>query len=182
MSTGSMGPYLNGTAFLCVRKPALVWTGDSGTVLNDPDSYFQRHLYLGVYPTAPFPGNDHTLQPSESVDKWYLDYGLLMDQMRGKKWVLEPHAITIEGNAKANLFEVPNGYVAPVMLGGKTESIRLIVRKPSTLKKWPAIPAVQAFYPGIDQPVTLTGTVKGDQLHLTVPLQRGCAMVRILRH
>lgn len=176
---GGLGPCLNAAAFLCVRKPAIVWTGDSSPVLNEPDNYFQRHLYLGVYPTAPFPGNDHTLLPSEAVDKWYLDYGPLMDQMRGKKWVLEPHVITVEGNAKANLFEVPGGYVAPVMLGGKTEVVQLIVRRPSKLKKWPAIPTIQAFYPGNDQPVTLARTIKGDRLHLTVPLQRGCAMVRI---
>ena len=178
---GSMPAYLNGTAFLCVRKPALVWAGDSGPLLSEPDAYFQRHLYLGVYPTAPFPGNDHTIRPSEAVDKWYLDYGPLLDLMRGKKWVLEAHAIKVEGSAIANLFEVPGGYVAPVMLGGKAESVRLIIRKPAMLKKWPATPVIQAYYPGSDGFETLTGTVKGDLLHVTVPLQRGCAMVRVLR-
>lgn len=178
---GQLGPCLNGTAFLCVRKPAISWTPDASVVLGDPDAYFQRHLYLGVYPTAPFPGNDHTLLPSESVDRWYLDYGPLLDKMRGKKWVLEPHAIEVEGSAKASLFEVPGGYVVPVVFGGKTESVRLIVRKPSALKKWPAIATAQAFHPGSDQPVTLIGVVRGDGLHLTVPLRRGCAMVRIRR-
>lgn len=176
---GQHGPCLNSTAFLCVRKPAISWTPHESTVLGEPDTYFQRHLYLGVYPTAPFPGNDHTILPSEAVDKWYLDYGPLLDWMRGKRWVLEPHAIRVEGGARANLFEVPGAYVAPVVFGGKAESARVTITKPSALKKWPAVPAIRALYPGSDTPVALTGTVKGDQLHLIVPLKRGCAMVRI---
>ena len=171
---GHLGPYLNGTAFLCVRKPALAWTPNGSVLGDDPDSYFQRHLHLGVYPTAPFPGNDHTILPSESVDKWYLDYGPLLDLMRGKKWVLEPHVIQVEGDlAKANLFEVPSGYVIPITFGGKAESVRI------TIRKWPKNSVVQAFYPGSDQPLTLTPTIKGRLLSLTVPLRRGCAMVRV---
>ncbi|MFA5817296.1 MAG: alpha-L-fucosidase [Bacteroidales bacterium] len=39
----------------------------------------------------------------------------LMAAMRGKKWVLEPHCLDVDnGAAKANLFEVPGGYVIPV--------------------------------------------------------------------
>lgn len=175
---GHLGPCLNGTAFLCVRKPALAWTPNPSVLGEDPDAYFQRHLYLGVYPTAPFPGNDHTILPSPQADQWYLDYGPLLDLMRGKKWVLEPHVIEVEGStAKVNLFEVPGGYVAPVVFGGKAQSVRVVVRKPSALAKWPARPVVQAFHPGSDQPVPVKTTVKGDLLYLTVPLQRGCAMV-----
>ncbi len=178
---GHSGPCLNGTAFLCVRKPAMAWTPE-GVLGDDPDSYFQRHLYLGVYPTAPFPGNDHTIRPSESTDKWYLDYGPLMDLMRGKKWVLEPHVLQVEGNgAKANLFEVAGGYVVPITFGEKAESVRVTVRKPSALKEWSRNLTVQAIHPGSDQPVVLEATVTGDLLGLTVPLRRGCAMVRISR-
>ncbi len=175
---GDLAPCLNAEAFLCVRKPAISWAHDASGI-GDPDTYFQRHLYLGVYPTAPFPGNDHTIRPSEQLDKWYLDYGPLLDLMRGKKWVLEPHVIEVEGGAKANLFAVPGGYALPVVFGGKAENARVTIRKPSALAKWPPKPVVQAFHPGSDQPVTLTATVKGDLLKLTVPLVRGCAMVRI---
>ncbi len=176
---GHEGPYLNGAAFLCVRKPAIAWTPNPGVLGDDPDAFFQRHLHMGVFPTAPLPGNDHTIRPSDA-DKWYLEYGPLLDLMRGKKWVLEPHVIQVEGGAaKVNLFQVPGGYVVPVTFGGKAETVRLAIRKPSALAKWPTHPAVTALHPGSDQPVPVTAIVKGDLLNLTVPLHRGCAMVRI---
>ncbi|MDO8586674.1 MAG: hypothetical protein Q7T82_06495 [Armatimonadota bacterium] len=180
---GHLGTCLNGTAFLCVRKPALAWTpcvGSETDLTPDADSYFQRHLYMGVYPTAPFPGNDHAILPSEWADKWYLDYGPLLNLMRGKKWVLEPHAIEVEGNAaKANLFQVFGGYVAPITFGGKARRVYVIIRKPSALATWPKRTVVQAIHPGSNRPVAVSAAVKGNLLRLTVPLRRGCAMVYI---
>ena len=57
------------------------------------DAYFQRCLYLGVFPTAPFPNNNHYLRPSALAHQIFLDYGSLMDALRGKKWVLTPHCV-----------------------------------------------------------------------------------------
>ncbi len=176
---GHQGVYLNGTAFLCVRKPAIAWTPEAWALGNDPDGFFQRHLHLGVFPTAPVPLNDHTIRPSEFADKWYLEYGPLLDLMRGKKWVLEPHVIEVEGTSKANLFEVPGAYIVPVTFGGKAESVRVTIRKPSSLKEWPKHPVVEALHPGIPHPATVNAEVEGDVLRLTVPLRRGCAMVKI---
>ena len=69
-------------------KPVLLWTPDESWLRPDPDAFFQRHLHLGVFPTAPYPGNHHCINPSALADRQYLDYGPLLDAMRGKKWVL----------------------------------------------------------------------------------------------
>ena len=102
----------------------------------EPDAYFQRHLYLGGYPTAPYPGNNHCIKPGNArAEKYYLDYGPLLDAMRGKKWVLLPHVIEVaDQKARANLFSVPGGYVMPVIFGGKEKSVEV------TLNRLPALP------------------------------------------
>ncbi|MDD2764870.1 MAG: hypothetical protein PHE83_12955 [Opitutaceae bacterium] len=93
---------------LALRKTALGWTSQEADLRPDPDAFFQRYLYLGVFPMAPFPGNDHSLLPSAWVDRQYLDYGPLLDALRGKKWVLRPHAVeAVNHAAKVNLFQVP---------------------------------------------------------------------------
>ena len=48
---------VNADALLAVRKPLLCWTPGLGGGRPIIDDYFQRHLYFGVYPTAPYPGN-----------------------------------------------------------------------------------------------------------------------------
>ena len=142
----------------------------------DPDAYFQRHLYLGAFPTAPFPGNDHTILPEPQVDQYYLDYGPLLDVMRGKKWVLEPHCVeTTTPGVKVNLFQVPSGYALPVTFGGTAETAIVRLRSLRDLKKV----KYQALQPGADGPVPVQAMLKDGVLELTVPLRRGCAMVRV---
>lgn len=169
------GAPLNLTAFLTVRKPALGWTSQERDLKPDPDAFFQKYLHLGVYPMAPFPGNDHSLLPSEWVDKQYLDYGALLDLMRGKKWVLAPHATeVIRGQAKVNLFEVPCGYVVPVTFGGERSRVRVILQGIN-----PKSNTAQVFHPGTRQSTTVHFERAGAQLVMDVPLLRGCAMVRL---
>lgn len=175
---GHQGANLNGTAFLCVRKPAMAWTPAANTLAPDPDAYFQRHLYMGVYPTAPFPGNDHTITPSPMAEKWYLDYGPLLDVMRGKKWVLEPHVLQTDVG-KANIFEIPTGYAIPIAFAGKAEVATLTLRKPNGLKEWGKDLKAEALLPGSEEWVPVTAVVTGDTLELKASLKRGCAMVRI---
>jgi len=171
------GSPLNTTALLCVRKPALGWTANSNDLGSDPDKFFQKYLYLGVYPMAPFPGNDHSLHPSPEVDKHYLDYGPLMDLMRGKKWVLEPHCVEVmDPQAKVNLFEVPNGYVVPVTFGGKAESVDVVLRN---VKGITPQTVCTVLHPGAEAPVPVIVRLDGKTIRLTVPLQRGCAMIRL---
>jgi hypothetical protein len=168
------GPALNSTGLLTLRKPGVGWTVNPGTLRPDPDAFFQRHLHMGVYPTAPYPGNNHCIGPDVWAEKQYLDYGPLLDAMRGKKWVLAPHCVeVVGGTAKANLFEVPCGYALPVTFGGKAATIR--IRGIAGLESVDCA----AIHPGIEKPACLTGKFKDGRLELAVPLVRGCAMVML---
>jgi len=173
------GLALNTISLLGVRKPVLGWTGNENLLKPDPDAFFQKYLYLGVFPMCPFPGNDHSLRPSAWVDKQYLDYGRLMILMRGKKWVLEPHVINVAGaRAKANLFEVPGGYVIPVVYAGDGRNVKVVLRGKRFLTEKLT---VQAVHPGTDRPAAVRTSKDRNDLILDVPVKRGCAMVRMLR-
>jgi hypothetical protein len=168
---------LNGTGLLAIRKPATLWTEDVNWLKPDPDAYFQRHLHMGVYPTAPFPKNDHTIHPDPWADGQYLDYGPLLNAIRGKRWVLQPHCISVEGGAaKANLFDVSGGWVAPVTFGSKEGAIRLIVRNVPGLTKEVRC---EVLHPGSAEGQRLPIAFTAGGLRLQVPLKRGCALVRI---
>ncbi len=168
---------VNAAALQCVYKPCLVWTHSEKELQPDPDAYFQRHLHLGIFPTAPVPGNDHTIMPSPEVDRWYFDYGPLFTALRGKKWVLVPHAVTVAGEvAKANLFAVPGGHVVTVTFGGAETGAKVSLRLP--VAPGPE-PHAEVLHPGSDAvlPIKCLRTESG--WLLDVPLQRGCAVVRI---
>ncbi len=168
-------PALNSTGLLCVRRPALGWTDGEGTVRADPDAFFQRHLHLGVFPTAPYPCNNHCLGPSPWVDEQYLAYGKLLDAMRGKKWVLVPHVVAAEhAAAKVNLFAVPGGYALPVTFAGKAASVRVTVRPIAGIT---SKTTCDALHPGSEKPVVLAPRVTDAGLAVDVPVVRGCAMV-----
>ena len=168
------GAPLNLTALLTLRKPALGWTDNEAALKPDPDAFFQRYLHLGVYPMAPFPGNDHSLRPSAWVDRQYLDYGPLLDAMRGKKWVLEPHCVeSATPGVKVNLFQVPGGYALPVTFAGQSESATVCLRNLPGLDRL----RCEALHPGEDKADAVTATRKDASITLHVPLKRGCAMV-----
>ena len=126
---GHWGGSLNGTALLAVSKPAIGWVLSKDILLDlarqrgkdsnqglawafgedSPpgagDAALQKFLYMGVFPMAPFPQNDHSLLPNPHADSLFMDYGPLFEAIRGRKWVLLPHAISVkEDLAKANLF------------------------------------------------------------------------------
>ncbi|MFH1007487.1 MAG: hypothetical protein V1800_08300 [Candidatus Latescibacterota bacterium] len=170
---------LNTVALMCVRKPALGWMSQSSQLKPDPDAAMQKYLYLGVFPMAPFPANDHSLMPDPWVDRIYLDYGPLMILMRGKKWVLEPHVIEVVGsNARANVFEVPEGCVMPVVYAGDARYVQLVLHGKTFLtERW----RIRAFHPGMRRPMAIRSSRKDDRLVLDVPVKRGCAMVQMLR-
>jgi hypothetical protein len=172
---GQVGASLNSSALLGVRKPVLAWSYNETLRQPDPDAFFQRHLLLGAYPTAPYPWNNHCIGPEAWAEKQYLDYGPLLDAIRGKKWVLAPHCVEVAGGtAKANLFEVPGGYALPVAFGGKAVSATVCIRGIAGLEA----AHCAAIHPGTEKPVPLTGKLKDGRLELAVPLVRGCAMVR----
>jgi hypothetical protein len=99
----------------------------------------------------------------------------MLDLLRGKKWVLLPHAVeVIRGGAKANIFQVPGGYVVPVTFGGDTREAVVTIRGVNT-----EIATAEVFHPASAQGTPLHFARTGTQLSLTVPLHRGCAMVRL---
>ncbi|MCC6125518.1 MAG: NPCBM/NEW2 domain-containing protein [Pirellulales bacterium] len=170
---GDFSTGLNTTGLLALRKPAIAWTRSVKDLKSDPDAFFQRHLHLGVYPTAPYPYNHHSINPDPWGDQFYLDYGLLMDAMRGKKWVLAPHAVRAVGDAKVNLFEVPGGYALPVTFAGKADKVSVALRLPGLS----AVKSAEVLHPGSEKSATISVTSDGADLRLEVPIVRGCAMV-----
>ena len=188
---------LNASALMGLRKPLMCWTPGPNDLRPDPDAFFQRHLHMGAYPTAPYPGNNHCIQPNAWAAQYYLDYGPLLDALRGKKWVLRPHAVEVAGQkAKANLFEVPGGFVVPVTFGGKETSVKV------ALNGLPLFPGQKDFRMEVIRPgAGSTGfspqaarvvrfssippeggtstEINDDYCFLDVPLSRGCAMVKL---
>ncbi len=167
---------LNASALMGIRKPVLGWTTNEALRGPDPDSFFQRHLYLGVYPTAPYPFNHHCITPEPAADGFYMDYGPLLDAMRGKRWVLTARCVNaVTPGLGVNLFEVPGGYALPVTFGGKAASARV------RLRNCPGLDRVkcETLHPGAAGSVPVPPTFKDEVLELQVPLKRGCAMVRL---
>jgi hypothetical protein len=170
---GYDGRGLNSTALMGLKKPVLVWTYNESLFRPDPDTFFQRHLLMGAYPTAPYPWNNHCIIPDMTWDEfyykyaslferdtghlwmkteqYYLAYGPLLDAMRGKKWVLAPHCVEVVGaNARVNLFQVQGGYAMPVCFGGKAEFAEVIIRN---------VPGLASFTYSVIHPGVQTTTV-----------------------
>jgi hypothetical protein len=176
---GQRGHSMNLCAFLAVRKPLIEWTHDVPELRHDADAYFQRHLYMGAFPTAPVPGNDHCIGPDAEIEKHYLDYGPLLDTLQGRKWVLLPHVVkAIDEGVKVNLFEVPGGYVLPVTFGGNRSKTTVVIGGlPDNVK---GRFRIEALHPATENPAVVSASSEGDLLTLEVPLARGCAMVKLV--
>jgi hypothetical protein len=169
---------LNLCALLAIRKPAIAWTRDLEQLRPDPDAFFQRHLHLGVFPTVPFPGADHTIAPGAWAERYYLDYGPLLAAMRGKQWLLKAHAVAVaDGAARVNVFEVPGGYAVPITFASSERNISVILDLP--LVSGAAGLRAQAWLPGESRPLPLRGDWVNDKWQVTVPTRRGCALLAI---
>lgn len=172
---GAAPSVLNGISLLCLRKPAIAWTRNENQLSDD---FFQRHLHLGVFPTAPYPSNNHCITPSPERDKWYVDYGPLLDAMRGKKWVLAPRCVeAATPGVKVNLFEVPGGWALPVTFGGKAQVADVQVCNLAGL----GAVKCSVLHPEEESPTPVAATFKDGTLALHVPLRRGCGMVLLRR-
>ena len=54
--TFSEGSAINAVGLLAVQTPAILWTyGPTAWAANGFDQFAQTHLYMGVFPMAPFP-------------------------------------------------------------------------------------------------------------------------------
>ena len=168
---------LNTTAFLTLDKPALGWTpGREVIEAAGGDNFFQKYLYLGVFPMCPFPGNDHALQPDSVVDRLYLDYGPLMNQLKEKHWVLTPGIVRVnDGKAKCNLFSTKNGYAIPVVYADAA-TVTVVLTDPLFVN---SNFRYRAWQPGKKDPVTLRFSRHSGSVLIDVPVIRGAAMVVI---
>jgi hypothetical protein len=174
---GHIGHDLNLSAFLCMFKPLVCWTPDKATVMKSPDEFLQHHLLMGAYPTAPFPGNDHCLGPDPEVERYYLDYGRMFTALKGREWVLLPHVIELRGgSAVCNLFSKgKNELIIPVMLGNRDTAYVSLHHCRRLLNA--VMVRMEVWYPGEEQPVRRTDTIRNDNLVFPVVLKRGCAFV-----
>jgi hypothetical protein len=170
---GYGGASLNANAFLCVQKPLIGWVSHRDQLFPAGDAFMQRFLHLGAFPMAPFAANDHSLLPDPETEQLYLDYGPLLDALRGKRWVFDARAEVPDGPARANLFAVPDGYVLPVTFGGAAESVPVTLRGLPDLARY----RITCHWPGDRPPIPLTP--RGQTL--TVPLHRGTALLRFTR-
>ncbi|MGC8669391.1 MAG: NPCBM/NEW2 domain-containing protein [Chthonomonadales bacterium] len=169
---------INQDGLLGICKPVIGWTADESNLKPRPDEFFQRLLYMGIFPMCPYPGNDHSILPNPWAEDWYRRYGPLLDAMRGKKWVLTPHPVAVvQGRALVNAFHTPQGLVLPVVFGGSAQRVRVRLR---------CVPAASARYletdavlPGRSAPARVRVSRCGRWLDLDVPLEKGCAMVRV---
>jgi hypothetical protein len=178
---GYFGFNLNQDSFLGVRKPVIAWTADSSQLRPNPDEFFQRHLFMGAFPMVPYPENDHSILPDEWAERYYMDYGPLLDELRGRKWVLAPHVIEVEhSTAKANIFQTPKGFAVPVTFGGNAGSVTVMIRGLPPVAS-PQDYRMEAMVPGSSDWKTVESRKVAGGLALTVPLMRGCAMVRLAR-
>ncbi len=175
---GNMPYSLNANSFMAVRKPYMAWTID----LEEPDcdSFFQRHLHMGAYISAPYPLDNHAIMPSGSkIDRYFVDYGPLFDAMQGRTWVLEARAVEVaDEKAKANLFAIPGGYLAFVTFGGENTNAKVTMRGLAQ-RSGQAGFSIETIHPGESEWRALSGDEKGDVLTLNVPLKRGCAAVKL---
>jgi hypothetical protein len=114
------GHAVNAVGLLGVRAPAVLWTYSAGECCSTPAataSFFQHHLYMGVNPMAPFPGNDHAIAWDAGVAAQYSRYGPLFGGLRGRTWALLPHIVALD-NATSNTAAKVNAFVVPVEGGG----------------------------------------------------------------
>jgi hypothetical protein len=178
---GMQGVSLNMCALLGIHKPVMEWTWDLDEKNKGPDAFFQRHLYMGAFLTAPVPGNDHCMLPDAEREQFYCNYGPLFDALHGKRWLLLPHVIRVEGEkALANIFEVPGGYVVPVIGGGNEKTVQVV------LQGLPILPGqngfrAEAIVPAEVEPTVIRTAEDGEIVRVDVPLKRGCAML-LLKH
>ncbi len=175
-----LGFNLNLSAFLALNKTLIAWTPGSYTVLPNPDEYFQRHLFMGAFPTAPFPGNDHTIEPDKEVEKFYVEYGPLLNRLHGKKWVLVSDIIKVEGNAAlVNIFQTGDKYIIPVVFAHEKEGVvSIILKRAGDFLTWKNLEA-SFIHPGKATFSAAKISIQNEQLICKVPVHKGCALLEI---
>jgi hypothetical protein len=98
--------------------------------------------------------------------------------MRGKRWVLKQHVISVnDHSARANVFEVPGGYAIPVTFAENTSEVTVILR--DLLDMHERITGITVFHPGEAKTSSVQERTIGQETRIVVPVQRGCALVKL---
>ncbi len=187
----SEGSALNAVAWTGLRRPTILWTYSLDHLALAPQklhAYFQQHLLMRVFPMAPMPGNDHSINPgSPEVQAAYEAYAPLFDALRGLQWVLDAvrpvaHNLTACGG-EANVFAAAAAgapvLVVPLTLcwGGASAAVAVT---PGGAP--PASYDAEALLPGGGGawvPLGVAPVVGGVALAPPVPLSYGGALLRL---
>jgi hypothetical protein len=160
-----------------MKSTAILWTGSLAECCATDavaDAFFQRRLYMKVFPMVPFPNADHSIAPSQRAEKYYTMYGGMFKALVGATWLLEPHAVRVhtvatrraaknsEGMSSsttttlvANAFETARdpgfGTLWAVMLGGATDANSTVVLNVSYLPPDTNASSFLTIVPGAQQ-------------------------------
>lgn len=125
----SEGYAVSGVGILGIASPAILWTYDVAECCTSPASaaaYFQAHLYLGVCPMAPFPGNDHAINWDGRAVALYVRYGFLFQTIATKVWALLPHIVRVI-NVTNSSFTKVNAFVTVVDVTAATSALEQVL-------------------------------------------------------
>ncbi len=173
-------PYsINLCAQMAFFKPVIAWTASKQDLMPDADAFFQHYIYLGAFLTVPYPGNDHCITPDAEAEKYYADYGMFFKALQGREWLLMPHVVEVIGNAaKANIFKTGNKLIIPLMLAGHAKLVGIKLRLPATGLTSNKL-KIEILHPGKNRWEVLKVLKNGKEINLNVPLERGCALLRV---
>jgi hypothetical protein len=168
---------LNTTAFLALKKPFLGWTSSKKDLdTQGVDNFFQKYLLMGAFPMCPFPANHHSINPNDTVDRAYLDYGQMLKQMKYRRWLLTSDPVSVKNkDAKINIFTIPDGYLIPVAYALK-DTVTVTISALDINKKW----NIYAYYPGKKEPVKIAFSKLNSKKELTIPVERKCVLIKII--
>ncbi len=195
----SEGAALNAVAWLGLRRPSVLWTYSLDHHSEASlDAFFQQHLLMRVFPMAPMPANDHSINPgSPAVQQAYMDYAPAFLALRGVEWVLDvprpiaalpavPGQLTTVFRARGTR-EVPAapGQLLAVHVFGGNASATTSMQVSGAALFLPRVAAVHAFslVPGAEQAwesLGLLPVVNGTVSAPKVPMLRGCALLRLI--
>jgi len=177
---GQVSTSLNLCAWMATHKPIIAWTSSIKDFKPNPDAYFQHHLYLGAFPTAPFPQNDHTINPDPVIESFYLDYGPLLNEIKGRVWILSPNIIEVIDNmAKVNIFNVNGRLIIPVIHGNEETNVSIKLRLPDSFISKKGY-EVYVLHPAKSEWEKVNKIKYANEMNLNVPLKRGCALIKVV--
>lgn len=171
------GDKINFTSLLALKKPIVGWIHSEDVIKQNPDLIIQKFLYLGVYPMAPYPEANHSLEASAWADSVYADYGLMFQALKGKEWILKANVVSVENShAKVNIFKTHDGIIVPVMMGGDSNEVTVNLHSINGFFPKQRY-ACYVVHPGSKKWTKVKFNRKSDKLTLKVPLIRGSAML-----